>query len=421
MTELSSALDGLTRHNASKIVSVVLGIQDEDLKTLSASLLCRAVEARGLLDLVDLKPFEAAEYPLDALAIWKCVSRQYIEALGSVVRVITAVESKIPRPPEFEGEDRFLDAVFSLVDEPIQGAWTPPENERSLAIDDLLIRLADGSAQCPERSLGPALCLRQISWQIAVFLKDEIGSFKDRIAMRSVVADRWNLVGELHETRHRLRKGLAAFLIGICSGFAPVRREDIVPDYQTELHCSLSLRRHVGRWDRRMRVRAQAVMQQKQEDWRVYAEDTYWDLETTIFGPMFALMRPRDKRRLIELRNHTKTVLSDVLAPFQALGNIIFETAAFLEELGAISEREVLITHDREALSIARLGLEAVLRAGDQGGQSVLDSALDALASLEGRDIELDQILSNRGNSDTSMSPRELLRLVDDILSSLQR
>ena len=67
------------------------------------------------------------------------------------------------------------------------------------------------------------------SWSIAQILRDEIATFRHRISLQAVISDRWYLLGELQEIRHKLVKGLDALVVGICSSIAPVLLLNLPP------------------------------------------------------------------------------------------------------------------------------------------------------------------------------------------------
>jgi hypothetical protein len=254
---------------------------------------------------------------------------------------------------------------------------------------------------------------------VAAVLKSEIGQFNRRISLEAVFSDRWNLLGEIQETKHRLTKGIGALLTGVCSIFEPVRKEDVVPNYHTLISSALLLRTYFLD----MRLYMQEISNQMkagpETEWRDLANKVYIKVEETIFSETFDWMRPLDKRVLIDLRNRLHDALESTSKNNRRFYEVVEDTLRFSEAMNIINSRESLIEHDQEALNIALLHLQSAEESNSPATSQSMQAALAALFSVRGRDMELDRLVAKLSIEYSPEVMQELMANLHRVLGTL--
>ncbi len=414
--EIEQVSSMLEKNNLKRVVHIVKAIQDPKIKTAVIDILGSSLEARESLERVELKPFEAASYEMTGATVWQSVSVQVYGAFMKVGQLIAVINQYCPAVEESAVDDDAFDMAFAELDD---DAFAKPTEARTQDIDALFDEILDDSADGLSQSEEIWTHLRSTCSSVAAVLKSEIGQFNRRISLEAVFSDRWNLLGEIQETKHRLTKGIGALLTGVCSIFEPVRKEDVVPNYHTLLSSALLLRTYFLD----MRLYMQEISNQMKEgpetEWRTLTNKVYIKVEETIFSETFDWMRPLDKRVLIDLRNRLHDALESTSKNNRRFYEVVEDTLRFSEAMNIINSRESLIEHDQEALNIALLHLQAAEESNSPAESQSMQAALAALFSVRGRDMELDRLVAKLSVEYSPEVMQELMTNLHRVLGTL--
>jgi hypothetical protein len=397
--------------NHPKVREVIGSIADAAMQQQLATLVEEAMSAREAMVAIDLKPFEATRYDLDGFAIWDGVSGQFIPALAKFIQFAKWVKEIWPNDAK-----RSLDAEALAIEksELKPGAWTPTSESSAREIDLVLESMLKEE---PQSSMTLFDYLGHNIWRITAILSEEVKSFRTRLTFEAIMTDRWYLLSELQEIRHKLVKGLDALIMGVCSSFKVVRSEDIIPGYRTELMRTLQLREHFHSMAVHIQALQRKMVAANAAECIALARELFTGIEHAVFQPGFGWIRASDKRAMIHLRNHLAMALQADCPEPTALMQIADELWHFVEALKGINRRDILVEHDREALNMAVLYLEAALYPAGLAQQEAMASACRVLATLPGRDGELDLMVERlkSGQGD----PLQLLEHVKAVLGRL--
>lgn len=256
---------------------------------------------------------------------------------------------------------------------------------------------AEGSQSAVGGS-GPMTPLERIgetAWATCFMLQSEITGFRRRLPQLSRLKDGWELVSELQDHIGHVKAALNAILTGVYASLPPAADESPNEAHSLELMASLELRvrvfelrDHVLRIERQMSVA-------RPEDWEKYLRLARQFIEGFMYGPAFGWMRAGDKRTFI-VQQRSIGELLEMWSPLRAVPakHTISNLARYLEALEIINQREVLLEHDRERLSIVASHLESARTTENtRKRRNGIATALAALAELQGRDESLDKLL----------------------------
>jgi hypothetical protein len=202
----------------------------------------------------------------------------------------------------------------------------------------------------------------------------------------------------LDDTRSSVSEGVFALLAAIYGGFLPeVEPATVAPGHLTTLQRALLVRRgltDLGRLVSRANARLQEPSSpQTRKDSALSAIRAA--LESFVSGEVFPAMRPADRWEIAKVER----ALQDQTGVSAALTCEGF--AKYLESLGSINQREVLVLHDERAFEELRETLAAA--------RGLLDYNAGVARTMVGKALALADSLYGRspGNDDLILALRE--------------
>src|SRR5712671_7615391 len=190
-------------------LSVVAERFEDGLRPRVGKLFQAAKEATRQLAEVDLVRLEAnAEEGTHSLAVWEEVAPVMGQTVTSVNRLIAVANDVFPAPDEPDAEDN-LDEAFG-----------PSGGEQSGRADVV---------ESQEQSIARTV------YAVCGVLRQDVARLGERLRNPTVVADPWNLVGDLLEFRGRLRAGIGEMIFDVAARVDELTRADIVPGYAEDL------------------------------------------------------------------------------------------------------------------------------------------------------------------------------------------
>jgi hypothetical protein len=243
---------------------------------------------------------------------------------------------------------------------------------------------------------------------LIAMLRHEILTFGKSLTNPAIVADRWQLFGELQEFKAKCSQCLDAIPAAILAPFSNANPEELLPRYLTELERSRRLRAALVDLSYDVSSANRELENAGETRAAELRRATSQRLQHFSELPPYQYLWPRDKRVIILFQASLKSRLRPDLRQ-QRLEMEGF--AKFLETLRAINQRPELETSDAEhlaaALAILRLGLSEEI-------------ALVHVELVYGRNARLDDWLRDRRCA--SDSPDEpLLLLLEQTVSSMPR
>ena len=332
-------------------------------------LLQAAKEATRQLHEVDLVQFEAdAEEGSHTLAVWEEVAPVMGETVESVNRVIAVAQKTFPPPPEKDAADN-LDEAFA----PSRGEDLP-EAELVEPLEQELARMV--AAVCGA-------------------LRRDVARLGERLKNPAVVADPWNLIGDLLEFRGRLRAGIGEMIFDVASRVDEVERADVVPGYAEDLAQALLLRQAATNLAFLFRGHAKRVAAAADDRITAALGDALRDVHAFSRSRALQGLRTSDKRIFLEARAQLHQLVREKPAKVREIRQAVENLARFLDSLSVISRRENLRLHDREQLAAAGRALESARERLARPGVArvALAQAMRGAMSLYGRDAQLDTYL----------------------------
>lgn len=350
-------------------VSSVPGIEE---RTRLLTALGIVTEALATVDRIELTPYELVEDETPSLVAWNALAPVVKDALVACHRAARRMLELFPDAPRANTVDFEIDAAFD--------AWggfelpAPIRDNRDSEIDDIMAG-ADGA-----RSFTGTI--PAVSTLLSM-LQSDIASFGERLRNPRVVADRWFLLGELHEMKTKCAQALEAV---VASLLGPYTHDDL----------QLVLPRFAGAARRAVKLRT-AMMDLSYDVERLDSAaqtDDVLSVEGVRHGlilrlkafaelPAYRFLRPLDRREVnrcrvrlnrLELEEGTLRLFRQELEGF----------SKFLEVMRSINDREVLEARDRSALMTARMLLES--EEHELAVQPILEE-------VYGRDRELDLLV----------------------------
>ena len=229
----------------------------------------------------------------------------------------------------------------------------------------------------------------------------ELRLIEEALAREALLVDRWNLLERLGEFRGRTRSGIGEMIFLAARLFAVVRKEDVVPFYKEDVESSLSLRRGVTTLRERVGVqhaRLQRLLAKEDKAAvRVCLGKCLAELDGFITSPLFAAIRPADRRAFRQARRDFATVVERDAAFAREIESSIDGIEKFLDSLSLVNHRELLLAHDRELVDSATHHLDGLLDAvatdGLAAARESLRLAVRSAKELAGRTPALDVLL----------------------------
>lgn len=345
---LCSGVDGLLTERGQGLLK---GAPDPVFHTLD-----RVAEVLAAIEAVDLVPHELShDSETQNLSAWNALAPAVGRMLSEVRRGTAALRALHPAPEDSsEPESLDLDMTFDFERE------APLAASRDRALD----RAVDSQTAVPAAVHG-----------LLSMLEDDIRRFGEKMRDPQFMADRWNLLGELHELKGNASHCLDAVVAAVVQPHVSVELHKVLSRYTTATQRALRLRSSIR--DLWFEVeQLQQALARGHTDGPEAAATLRQVLDDWAERPSYGDLRPFDKRELIRIRQwavhgaatEARTRLEDLVR--------------FLEVMDGISQRERLAQHDREQVDLLFMLIESEVEGSE---------LWDGLHGLYGRFLPLDR------------------------------
>jgi len=283
---------------------------------------------------LDLAPHELADEGTLDLGTWNALAPEVrtllVSVRGAVERLRSLYPSAADRDPSTDINSMDLDFAF---DDGDFGPERGPQVDRALAEDT-----------------GPIPVIGSLTGM----LDEDLVRFGQRMRSPSLVADRWALLGELHELKNNCLQCLDAVAAAVLRPWTDQPVDHWLPDFASALTRVVRLRARVVDLHReaselqtllrRDLEQAPLVFRRVDEMLRVFAAD-----------PSYGDLRPLDKQQFLQLRLWLLQA-----APSYDGGALKLEDfVRCLEVMLDINRRATLRDHDRAQLNVVIMLLES--------------------------------------------------------------
>jgi hypothetical protein len=345
-----------------------------------------AIDRLSHLNIVKYEPTTVSETDGADLSLWETMAPAIRDTVVDVNALIGAIQETFPRPEQLA-----------------EGEWVPPP---------------------PSLDARLALEVEVVLHASASRLSRRVADLGQRVRRPEVVSDRWALMAELQSFRSDFRAQIGDLVYLTAAALGDVRREEVVPGHAHQVSGLVALRRAAADLRRALASRMERVEPGKAPALAQRLEEM---LGAFISMPATAvLMKTRDKRRLVELREKLRGLVDWPTLEESELRELMEPFLKSLEQLPVELTQGPLAVHDRAMWTTCSARLEQAtmhLFLGSPGTERMLREALTSAESLYGRSEGFDQFLrraratAEQGFTDESM--RELLEMFRDRLASL--
>ncbi len=318
-----------------------------------------AIDRLGHLNIVKYEPTTLEQTEGADLSLWETMAPAIRDTVVDVNALVSAVREAFPPPAEA----------------PRTEAWEPPP----ASADERL-------AQEVEAVLNA--CAERLSKRVA-----DLGQ---RVRRPEVVSDPWALMAELQAFRADFRSQMGDLVYLTAAAFADVQREQVVPGYQAEVSSAVALRGSVADLRRSLLAKLEKAASAPPRELPLHARRLEETLAAFAAMPASLTMKTRDKRQLVELREHLRALASQ---PELSAPELRARVEPFLGELGRMGAeltQRLLTAHDRAVWTACGARLEQAslhLFLGSPGAARVVREAVMAATALQGRAPAFDAFL----------------------------
>jgi hypothetical protein len=350
-------------------LSVVAERFEGGLRPRVGKLLQAAKEATRQLAEVDLIRFEAdAEEGTHSLAVWEEVAPVMGQTVESVNNLIAVANEVFPAAEQPDALDN-LDDAFG------------PSAVAKEAKPEMVESQEEGIARTVFAVCGA--------------LRQDVARLGERLRNPSVVADPWNLIGDLLEFRGRLRAGIGEMIFDVAARVDELTRADIVPGYAEDLVQAVLVRQAATNLSFLFRGHAKRIAQAPDDRVAAALSDALRDVHAFSRTRALQALRTPDKRIFLEARAQMHQLGREKPPRPREIKQAVENLARFLESLSVISRRENLRLHDRAQLAAAGRAIESARQRVAQPARAriALIESVRAASALYGRDAQLDAYL----------------------------
>jgi hypothetical protein len=218
----------------------------------------------------------------------------------------------------------------------------------------------------------------------------------------------------LDDTTSSASEGIHALVTAVYAAFVPdADASTLVPEYLTSLKRALIVRRGIAELSAKLGPLNDALQASDQGRWKDALDGVKAALHAYIAGDVCRAMRAADRWELVQF----DTQISE--EPMAAARMTSEGLVKYLESLGAINQREVLVKHDQKVVAEIRESLtnaRELMEISPRTAHEMLVKACRAALALRGRQPTSDQMLVRLATIDLaasspSQSPALLERL----------
>ncbi len=316
----------------------------------------------------------------------KRIAEQFLELVKLLQKLIADLGQKFPHEennePVFD-EDAW-DLEFDLVD--TARPEEAPAEEPAPTVESAEKQISD------------------TSWALGSMLDSKLKEFADRLEFALNANDTWVLLEELDDYSHKFLKATLALYFSLLGIFSAESRSALLPEYTSAIEVSIDLRREVTELTAHVDRFNGAIAKRSGADCIPYVVALSERLARFSQRSAYRNLRTQDKREFINFRRSLYTIRH------AGGGNIntnklrltVEGFSKFLESLHAINNREVLVLHDKQILQeIQTVMLPNLLKLYQEDEIAAAPgfvAIMDKLATIYGRDPELDTLVDNFRN-----------------------
>lgn len=370
-TSLSPALTSLLGRQGADVLA---RIGDVDERARAHDALDAVAQALEVVRRLDLAPHELADTGALDLSAWNALAPEVRTLLVAVRGAVEQLRVLYP-PPLASGTGDLastdLDFAFGEFDAfeeatEVEGAESASGfgPDRGPQVD---AALADETDPLP------------VLAALTGMLDEDLCKFGQRMRSPQLVADRWALLGELHELRGTCIQCLDAVAAAVLRPHTSQPVESFLPDYASALTRTVRLRTRI--------VDLHAEAKELQTILAADAEQVdlvFRRLDDLLRGfaadSSYGDLRPLDKQQILQFR----IWLLQVGPGWSGAAHRLEDFVRFLEVMRDINRRETLQHHDRDKLDLVTMLLES---------DEPVEAVKPELESLYGRWEPLDRIV----------------------------
>lgn len=344
-----------------KGVEALSDFDDAALRNRARDALAVCKRALGAVDAVELSPHELADPGTPDLSTWNALASDTSALLTSVKEAITQLRALFPSDAEeaaseFGSDD--IDIAFEM------GGGTQPGAARDAAID-LAVEQMRGD---PSSRVGSSIRA------LTGMLEQDILGFGNTMRRPEIASNRWMLLGALHELKMNCAQCLDAVAAAVVQELSSRPPELLLKRYANATGRSLRLRADL----RDLRFEVERLKAQAE----LGLVDAIGPRVEGMLGAFeqrdsYGFLRPSDKKQILEFRWWARQGAADARRRLE-------DFHRFLEVMGDINRRELLVRHDLRRIEEARM-----LLLSEEPMSSVFQSA----KRLYGRSDRLDGII----------------------------
>lgn len=368
------------------IDKIAAAIPDVESRAVMTRALRAEAAAYEALEDIRLEPYEEPDYEPQDLIMWEELAQPVRATLIALAELKEALLPLAPEESQPQSDD--IDIAFDLIDP------SPAEQVRDTMKEevDQLVRttLVPAPDESPEKSMRAAV--RPLS-DLMVY---ETIRFGGRLRNPTIIADRWNLLADMQEFKGKFRKLLAALRLALVHPYTTAEERAALADYRTELDAALQLRQALAYLLRDVLGLVEASAHCSEEERAFIVQELFVRLIRFSRSPAFQLVRAPDKRLMIEFRHDLATKLGVDRLSAREVSDVLEGFLRYLEALGAISRREVLVNHDRLLVHELKRDLNVVDISGHADAIALLAQIRARATALLGRDPVIDDFLAAR-------------------------
>jgi hypothetical protein len=359
LTDLSPALTQLLGVEGAQVLA---RIDDPDESGRAHAALDSVAQALEVVRRLDLSPHELADSGAWDLSAWNALAPEVRTLLVAVRSTVDRLRTLYPPPTSTESGDlgsADIDMAFDDLDD--DEGFGP---ERGPQVD---AALADETGPVP------------VIAALTGMLDADLRKFGQRMRSPQLVAERWSLLGELHELKGTCVQCLDAVAAAILRPWTDQAVESFLPDYASALTRTIRLRSRIV--DLHAEAKELQFILSHDAD---QAELVFRRIEDLLRGfaadPAYEDLRPLDKQQILQFR----IWLMQAAPEWSGGAHRLEDFVRFLEVMQDINRRETLRQHDREKLELVIMLLES---------DEPIESVKLELESLYGRWEPLDRLL----------------------------
>ena len=236
----------------------------------------------------------------------------------------------------------------------------------------------------------------------------------ERIAVALTSGEISFALGVLDDTQSSASEGVHALVTAVYEAFLPdVNPTTVVPGYLTSLGRALLVRRGVAELASTLAPYNDMLQQDDATQYDLALAAVRGTLHTYVNSVVCRAMRPADRWQMVEFERELAS------QPMSVARLTTEGLVKYLDSLGSINQREVLVLHDRRTLETMRETLANARQLVDispRNAAEMLDRAYQAAQRLRGRSPVTDQLLIGlERHAPTSSNAPETVKFLEGL------